>query len=326
MVSLLRQPRRGACENPMLQCIRPFPMLEHLGTEQRNPASAEIDLLPTGEVLRLMNEEDLQVAPAVGREIPRIARAVDAIVERLRQGGRLFYIGAGTSGRLGVLDASECPPTFDTPPEMVQGIIAGGETALSRASEASEDNPETGGADLRERGFTAKDVLVGLTASGRTPYVLGAVRYAQSLGAVTIGVTCNADAEISRLVHFPVAPLVGPEIIAGSTRLKAGTAQKMVLNMLSTASMIRLGYVYRNLMVNLHTKSEKLLDRGRRIVAQATGCDLDRAARAMAEAGNDVRAAIVMLKLEVDLERARELLQAAGNRVAAALQLAAVKP
>jgi N-acetylmuramic acid 6-phosphate etherase len=295
-------------------------MLEHLGTEQRNPTSAEIDLLSTEEILQIMNAEDRKVAPAVGCEIPHIARAVDAIVEALRRGGRLFYIGAGTSGRLGVLDASECPPTFDASPEMVQGIIAGGEAALARATEASEDNPEAGEADLRGRGFTGRDVLAGLTASGRTPYVLGAVRYARSLGAKTIGVTCNAGAEISGLVDFPIAPIVGPEIIAGSTRLKAGTAQKLVLNMLSTAAMIRLGYVYRNLMVNLHLKNQKLLDRGRRIVAQASGASPERAAQALEEAGNNVRAAIVMLKRGVSAERARELLAAAGNRVSAALE------
>ncbi len=296
-------------------------MLEHLVTEKPNPASAEIDLLPTEEILRIMNGEDQKVASAVGREIPQIALAVDAIVEAFRGGGRLFYIGAGTSGRLGVLDASECPPTFDASPEMVQGIIAGGSAALARATEASEDRPESGEADLRASGFTRQDVLVGLTASGRTPYVLGAVRYARSIGAVTIAVTCNPEAEISSLVDIPIAPLVGPEIIAGSTRLKAGTAQKLVLNMLSTAAFIRLGYVYRNLMVNLHLKNQKLMDRGRRIIAQATGCDEDRAARAMADAGNNVRAAIVMLKRGVSLERAQELLQAAGNRVSAALEL-----
>lgn len=295
-------------------------MLEHLGTEQRNPASAEIDLLSAEEILEIMNAEDRKVAPAVGREIPNIARAVDAIVEALRRGGRLFYIGAGTSGRLGVLDASECPPTFDASPEMVQGIIAGGEAALARATETSEDHPESGEADLRARGFTGRDVLVGLTASGRTPYVLGAVRHARSMGAKTIGVTCNAEAEISALVDFPIAPIVGPEIIAGSTRLKAGTAQKLVLNMLSTAAMIRLGYVYRNLMVNLHLKNQKLLDRGRRIVAQAAGVSPERAAQALEEAGHNVRAAIVMLKRGVSAERARELLAATGNRISAALE------
>jgi N-acetylmuramic acid 6-phosphate etherase len=295
-------------------------LLEHLATEKPNPASASIDVLPTAEILAIMNADDQQVAPAVGREIPNIARAVDAIVEALDRGGRVFYIGAGTSGRLGVLDAAECPPTFDVEPELVQAIIAGGEAALARATEASEDRPEAGEADLRDRGFRAADVLVGLTASGRTPYVLGAVRYARSLGAVTIGVTCNADAELSRLVDIPIAPLVGPEIIAGSTRLKSGTAQKLVLNMLSTATMIRRGCVYRNLMVNVQPKNVKLRDRARRIVAQAAGVDQERAAQALAEAGGNVRAAIVMLRRGVGLERASELLRAAGNRVGAALE------
>ncbi len=290
-------------------------MLEHLGTEQRNPASAEIDLLSTEQILALMNQEDKKVAAAVEQELSRIARAVDVIVGALERGGRLFYIGAGTSGRLGVLDASECPPTFGVAPEMVQGVIAGGEAALSRATEANEDSPEAGESDLRSRGFNRSDVLVGITASGRTPYVLGAIRYAKSLGAPTVGLTCNAGAEISALVDVAIAPQVGPEILTGSTRLKAGTAQKMVLNMLSTASMIRLGYVYRNLMVNLQLKNEKLLDRGRRIVAQAAGCDFGRAAQALAEAGNDVRAAIVMLKRGVGARQARELLGAAHNRL-----------
>jgi N-acetylmuramic acid 6-phosphate etherase len=296
-------------------------LLEHLATETPNPASASIDLLPTAEILALINSEDHKVAPAVAQEIPRIAEAVEAIVDSLLAGGRLFYIGAGTSGRLGVLDAAECPPTFDTPPHLVQGIIAGGEAALARATEASEDRPEAGEADLRARGFTARDVLVGLTASGRTPYVLGAVRYARSLGAATIGVTCNQSAELSAIVDIPIVPLVGPEIIAGSTRLKSGTAQKLVLNMLSTATMIRLGAVYRNLMVNVQLKNEKLRDRGRRIVAQATGISQDQAAQALAAAGNDVRAAIVMVKRGVTLDQARRLLRAAGNRVGAALEL-----
>ena len=295
-------------------------MLEHLATEQLNPASAEIDLLSTPEILAIMNEEDQKVAPAVARQIPAIARAVDAIVEAFRASGRLYYIGAGTSGRLGVLDAAECPPTFSAPPGMVQGIIAGGEAAVARATEASEDRPESGEADLRARGFTSRDVLVGLTASGRTPYVLGAVRAARSLGAHTIAVTCNPGAEVSALVDFPIEVEVGPEIIAGSTRLKAGTAQKLVLNMLSTGAMIRLGYVYRNLMVNLEAKNDKLRDRARRIAAQAAGCSQEQAAQALAEASGDVRAAIVMLKRGVGPAKARELLASAGNRISAALE------
>jgi N-acetylmuramic acid 6-phosphate etherase len=295
--------------------------LDHLATEKPNPASSSIDLLPTADILAVINAEDQKVAPAVASQIPQIAQAVDAIVNALLQGGRLFYLGAGTSGRLGVLDASECPPTFAVSPDLVQGIIAGGEPALTRATEGTEDHPESGAADLGQRNFTARDILVGLTASGRTPYVLGAVHHARNLGATTIGITCNDGAELSALVDIPIVPLVGPEILTGSTRLKSGTAQKLVLNMLSTAAMIRLGHVYRNLMVNLQLKNEKLRDRARRIVAQATGVPPDRAAQALADAGNDVRSAIVMLKRGVPLDQARSLLHQAGNRVGAALEL-----
>lgn len=295
--------------------------MDHLATEKPNPASSSIDLLPTADILAVINAEDQKVAPAVASQIPQIAQAVDAIVNAVLQGGRLFYLGAGTSGRLGVLDASECPPTFDVSPDLVQGIIAGGEPALTRATEGTEDHPESGAADLGQRNFTARDILVGLTASGRTPYVLGAVRHARSLGATTIGITCNDGAELCALVDIPIVPLVGPEILAGSTRLKSGTAQKLVLNMLSTAAMIRLGHVYRNLMVNLQLKNEKLRDRARRIVAQAAGVSADRAAQALADAGNDVRSAIVMLKRGVPLDQARSLLHQAGNRVGAALEL-----
>src|SRR5437016_10323867 len=223
--------------------------IEKLLTEQTNPASASIDTLPTEEALRIINREDRKVAEAVGRELPAIARAVDAIVAAFERGGRLFYIGAGTSGRLGVLDASECPPTFSVPPEMVQGIMAGGEAALSRATETTEDDPAIGVRDLLARGFTERDVLVGITASGRTPYVLGAVAEANRMGAVTVGICCTPDSELARIVSIAIAPLVGPEVVAGSTRMKAGTAQKLVLNMLSTGTFIRLGYVYGNLMV-----------------------------------------------------------------------------
>jgi N-acetylmuramic acid 6-phosphate etherase len=219
-------------------------LLDKLLTEQLNPASAAIDTLPTEEALRIINSEDQCVALAVQREIPAIARAVDAVVAALELGGRLFYIGAGTSGRLGVLDASEIPPTFSAPPEMVQGIMAGGESALSRATETTEDDPAIGVRDLNARDFTGLDVLVGLAASGRTPYVLGAIFEARRLGALTIGVCCTPDSELSRAVDIPIAPLVGPEVVAGSTRMKAGTAQKLVLNMLSTAAWVGPGYVY----------------------------------------------------------------------------------
>src|ERR1022692_289436 len=294
-------------------------VLEKLLTEQPNPASASIDTLPTEQALRIINAEDQKVAAAVEREIPAIARAVDAIVAALEKGGRLFYLGAGTIGRLGVLDASEIPPTFSAPPEMVQGIMAGGEAALSRATETTEDDPAIGVRDLSARGFTAKDVLVGIAASGRTPYVLGAVALARQLGAVTVGICCTPDAELSRAVDFAIAPLVGPEIVAGSTRMKAGTAQKLVLNMLSTGTFIRLGYVYGNLMVNVQPKNEKLVDRARRIVAQAVGISVERAGEWLAEAGGSVRVAIVMAKGGVTREDAERRLAAAKGRVSKAL-------
>ena len=294
-------------------------MLEKLLTEQPNPASASIDTLPTEQALRIINAEDQKVAAAVEREIPAIARAVDAIVAALEKGGRLFYLGAGTSGRLGVLDASEIPPTFSAPPEMVQGIMAGGEAALSRATETTEDDPAIGVRDLSARGFTAKDVLVGIAASGRTPYVLGAVAEARRLGALTVGICCTPGAELSRAVDFPIAPLVGPEIVGGSTRMKAGTAQKLVLNMLSTGTFIRLGYVYGNLMVNVQPKNEKLVDRARRIVAQAAGVSPERAAKLLAESGMTVRTAIVMGKAGVARQEAERLLAASRGRVRQAL-------
>ena len=294
-------------------------MLEKLLTEQANPASAGIDTLPTEQALRIVNAEDHKVAAAVEREIPAIARAVDAIVAALEHGGRLFYIGAGTSGRLGVLDASEIPPTFSAPPEMVQGIMAGGERALTRASETSEDDAAAGARDLGARGFTAHDVLVGITASGRTPYVLGAVAEAKRMGAVTIGICCTGDAELSRAVDHPIAPLVGPEVLAGSTRMKAGTAQKLVLNMLSTETFIRLGYVYGNLMVNVQPTNHKLLERARRIIAQSAGVEPERAAELLEAAGRRVRVAIVMGKAGVSRDEAERRLQAADGRVAGAL-------
>lgn len=297
-------------------------MFEDLLTEQRNPASEGIDALPTEEVLRIINSEDAKVAGAVAREIPHIARAVDAITEAIRRGGRLFYIGAGTSGRLGVLDAAECPPTFNVPPDLVQGIIAGGEQALARASEASEDDPELGARDLLARGFTNRDVLCGIAASGRTPYVLGAVAKARELGATTIGISCTPDSRLSRLVDISIAPLVGPEIIAGSTRLKAGTATKLVLNMLSTAAMIRLGYVFGNLMVNVQPKNSKLADRARRIIAEAAGVDYEKAAQLLDRAGGSVKVAILTARLGVTPEQARARLEACGGRLSEALSQA----
>ncbi len=294
-------------------------MLEQLLTEQTNPASASIDALPTEEVLRIINSEDQKVAIAVQCEIPAIARAVDAIVAALQKDGRLFYIGAGTSGRLGVLDASECPPTFSVPPDMVQGIIAGGEGALSRATEITEDDPAIGQRDLISHGFTAGDVLVGIAASGRTPYVLGAIAEARRLGAVTVGISCTPDSELSRAAAIAITPLVGPEVVAGSTRLKAGTAQKLVLNMLTTGAFIRMGYVYGNLMVNVQPKNTKLIDRARRILTQAAGVTYEQAAELLSAAGNSVRTAILMGKSGMSREEAERRLAEAGGSVAKAL-------
>lgn len=297
--------------------------LADLLTEQQNPRSAAIDSFSTEEMLRVINAEDRLVADAVGREIPAIARAVDAVAAAFENGGRLFYIGAGTSGRLGVLDASECPPTFSAPPELVQGIMAGGEAALSRATETTEDDPAIGVRDLQARGFRAGDVLVGLAASGRTPYVLGAMAEARRLGAVTVGVSCTPDSELARAADIAITPLVGPEAITGSTRMKAGTAQKMVLNMLSTGVFVRRGYVYGNLMVNVQPKNRKLVDRATRIVAQAAGVEYERAAALLAAAGKSSRVAIVMAKTGLDRGAAERLLDDAGGRVALALERAA---
>jgi N-acetylmuramic acid 6-phosphate etherase len=244
---------------------------------------------------------------------------VDAIVAAIEHGGRLFYIGAGTSGRLGVLDAAECQPTFSVPPGLVESIMAGGERALAHATEATEDDPAIGARDLRERGFTARDVLVGIAASGRTPYVLGAIAEARRAGAITAGISCTPDSELARAVHIAITPLTGPEILAGSTRMKAGTATKLVLNMLSTATFIRLGYVYGNLMVNVQPKNSKLLDRARRIVAKAAGVDDAAAADLLAAAGNSVRTAIVMAKMGAGREAAEQRLAEAGGRISKAL-------
>jgi N-acetylmuramic acid 6-phosphate etherase len=303
----------------MLVKMKRMPRLEKLLTEQSNPVSASIDALPTEEVLRIVNSEDRKVAEAVEREIPAIARAVDAIVAAFEQGGRLFYIGAGTSGRLGVLDASECPPTFSVPPDMVQGIIAGGETALSRATETTEDDPAVGVRDLLARGFQSRDVLVGLAASGRTPYVLGAIAEAARMGAVTVGISCTPDSELARSVAIAITPLVGPEVVAGSTRMKAGTAQKMVLNMFSTGAFIRLGYVYGNLMVNVQPKNAKLVDRARGIVARKGGVSYERAAELLAGAGDKVSTAILMGKLGIGREEAERRLAESGGKIRRAL-------
>jgi N-acetylmuramic acid 6-phosphate etherase len=294
--------------------------LEALLTEQVNPASRDIDARPTVEILGIMNDEDRKVASAVASVIPQIAEAVDRISEAIRQGGRLFYIGAGSSGRLGVLDAAECPPTFNVSPELVQGIMAGGDAALSKSSEATEDDPESGKRDLEGRGFSAGDALVGIAASGRTPYVLGAVAAARALGALTVGISCTPDSELSRAVEIAITPLCGPEVIAGSTRLKAGTATKLVLNMISTAVMIRLGYVYSNLMVNVTPRNKKLEDRARRIIAASASVTNDRAGELLKESGGNVRVAIVMARLAIDRAAAESKLAGARGRISEALK------
>jgi N-acetylmuramic acid 6-phosphate etherase len=284
-------------------------MLEHLLTEQANPQSAHLSDLSTDEMLAVMNSADRQIAAAVALEIPRIAAAVDAIAARLDQGGHLTYIGAGTSGRLGVLDASECPPTFHVAPDLVRGIIAGGEKALTKASEGTEDDPEAGVRDLLASGFGPGDALVGIAASGRTPYVLGAVAAARKMGALTAGISCTPDSELSKAVEFPIEPKPGPEILTGSTRLRAGTATKMVLNMISTGVMVRLGYVYGNLMVNVQPTNAKLEDRARRIIEQVAEVSPERAAELLDEAGRSVRTAIVMGKKNVTREEAEKMIR-----------------
>ena len=288
-------------------------------TEQSNPTSTRISGMDTIAILGVMNSADAEVASAVREELPRIAAAVDAITAKLEAGGRLIYIGAGTSGRLGVLDASECPPTFNVPPDMVRGIIAGGEKALSRATEASEDDADAGVRDLLAAGFGPRDALVGIAASGRTPYVLGAVQAARKMGALTAGISCTPDSELSRAVEFPMEPKPGPEILTGSTRLRAGTATKMVLNMISTGVMIKLGYVYGNLMVNVQPTNKKLEDRARRIIAQAAGVTEDRAAELLEKSGRSVRTAIVMEKKKVSRGEAEELLRRVHGKIGEAL-------
>lgn len=288
-------------------------------TEQRNPASERIDSLPTEQMLAVINEEDAKIAGSVHAAIPEIGRAVDAIAARMRQNGRLFYIGAGTSGRLGVLDASECRPTFNIPQEMVQGIMAGGEAALVRATEASEDDDSAGARDLRERGFRPSDSVVGIAASGRTPYVLGAIDWARGEGAFTAGISCSPNSELSWRAEVGIELLVGPEVLTGSTRMKAGTATKLALNMISTGVMIRLGYVYGNLMVNVQPTNDKLRDRAHRIIVEAAGVDIARAAQLLNDSGKNVRVAILMAKRGLNRDEAAALLDRNGGRLAEAL-------
>jgi N-acetylmuramic acid 6-phosphate etherase len=363
---------------------QPTPTAEPLGTlltETRNPATEHLDALSTLDMLTLINAEDATVAAAVHAELPHIAAAVDAIAARFARGGRLFYIGAGTSGRLGVLDASECPPTFSVDPTLVQGLIAGGDRALRLSSEHSEDSPEEGAADLTAAGFgqpagpeichperegchtelegsqtereachpersegpaspeaaipstpappnpeslipnpCSSDTLVGIAASGRTPYVLGAIAHARSLGALTIGLSCVPNSALAHAADIAITPATGPEVLTGSTRLKAGTATKLVLNMLSTGVMVRSGMTFGNLMVNVRPTNAKLVDRAHRIIAEATGCDLATAAALLTASGSSVKTAIVMHQLSLDRASAEQRLRDAGGVLRLALQ------
>ena len=290
-------------------------------TEQENPRTAQIDRLPTEDVVRLMNMEDAGVAEAVRLVLDEVAQAVEGIVARLRSGGRLFYVGTGTSGRLGVLDASECPPTFGVAPDLVQAIIAGGYDACHRAVEASEDDEEAGGRDLAARGVTGGDAVVGIAASGRTPYTVGALAHARSLGAFAIALTCAPDSPLTRVADVAIVPVVGPEVIAGSTRLKAGTAQKLVLNMLSTATMIRLGYVRGNRMTNLMPRNTKLRARAERILVAETGLAEEDARALLEQAGGDLRVALVMQLTESPRAEAERALAAAKGVAERAVEM-----
>lgn len=295
-------------------------LLESLLTEQRNPSTADIDIQSTEVILRKINFEDKLVAHAVERELEPIARAVDIVVESFRAGGRLIYLGSGTSGRLGILDAAECPPTFGTDPEMVKGIIAGGKAAVFRSQEGAEDNEEQGRLDIEAEKISAKDVVCGIAASRRTPYVVAGIARARELGAKTIYITTNPRTEFNLEVDVAICPEVGPEVIMGSTRMKSGTAQKLVLNMLTTASMIKLGKVYENMMVDLQLTNNKLHERAKRIVSTATGVDYDTATRYLEEARGHVKTAIVMASDNLTLEEAHKKLEAANGFVRVAIE------
>ncbi len=292
---------------------------ERRRTEQRNVASKNLDRMTAVEIVRLMNREDRKVAVAVGRELPAIARAVEAIARGMRNGGRLIYVGAGSSGRMAVLDAAECAPTFGTSPKLVQALIAGGRRAVTGAVEGAEDSVRNAERELREMRLTRNDVVVGITASGTTPYVLGAMKFARKCGATTVAITSNRRMPAARLAKIVIAPEVGPEVLTGSTRLKAGTAQKMVLNMLSTASMARLGHVYDNLMIDMMLTNEKLGERAVRILAEASGKSVSAAEHALRAAGHDLRVALGMLKLRIGATEARKRLRSARGYLRKAL-------
>jgi len=293
-----------------------------LSTEKVNPASTNLDQMSALEIATLMNAEDATVASAVGKALPQIARAIDLIAAALRNGGRLIYVGSGTSGRLGALDASEIPPTFDVDPRVVQYIMAGGARALGSSTEASEDSRQLGRQEMAKKKPARNDVVVGLAASGRTPFTIAAIEHARSRGAKTVAVVCNPDSPLGRAAHLSIVADVGPEVLTGSTRMKAGTAQKMILNMLSTAAMTRLGYVYGNLMVHVELKNQKLVERGIRILERATGARRDAAKRVLSEARNRVPVALVMLETGVTRAVASKALVASTGNVRRAIEVA----
>lgn len=294
--------------------------LASLTTEAENPASQKIDTLSSLEIVQLINAQDMEVSRAVGREAANIAQAIEVITNRISNGGRLLYLGAGTSGRLGVLDASECPPTFNTPPEMVVGIIAGGYKALHSAAEGVEDQPETAVEDLKSRSLSKSDVLVGIATSGRTPYVIGGLEYGRQLGAATIGLACNTQSPLEAVADLMVTPVVGPEVITGSTRMKAGTATKLVLNMLTTGTMVRLGKTYGNLMVDLRATNTKLTARARRLAAQLTGLSEADVEPQLQACDGELKTTIVAVRCHLTPEAARDLLKRSGNQLRVALE------
>lgn len=294
--------------------------LDKLVTESRNKNSLNIDKVSTLEMVKIMNNEDKKVAEAVERELPQIAKAIDEIAKRINKGGRLIYIGAGTSGRLGVLDASECPPTYGVSEELVQAIIAGGNEAIFRAKEGAEDSKELSVQDLKEKYINKNDTVVGLAASGRTPYVIGGLEYANKIGAMTVSITCNGDSEVSKVSKIAIAPIVGPEVITGSTRLKSGTAQKLVLNMISTGVMIKLGKVYGNLMVDVRATNEKLIERSKKIVCEATGVDREEATRVLIETDLNVKLSIFMILSGLDKNNAKKKLDYSKGYIAEAMK------
>lgn len=296
------------------------PLPPSASTEARNTASGTIDSLSALQIVELMNSEDAMVAAAVRTQSTSIAAAIDVVAEAFRNGGRLIYIGAGTSGRLGVLDASECPPTFSVPRSMVVGLIAGGPSALTSAIEGAEDRAEQGRADLENISLTARDIVMGIAASGRTPYVLGGLQFAREIGATTIGFACNDDSALIPLSDIMIAPVVGPEVITGSTRLKAGTATKMVLNMLTTGAMVRIGKTFGNLMVDLTATNEKLRDRSQRIVSDLTGLSSEAAQKILSECSHQVKTAIVVHHRKLTPEAAREQLKQCNGHLRIALQ------